>query len=312
MSVFQNLEVTMDRFQSMAVFVTVVEAGGFSAASRRLGKPLATISRKVSELEEELGITLLNRTTRHVTLTDPGRQYFEACRRILKDIEEAERTATGEYQTPKGELIVTAPIVFGRMHVLPIVTEFMAAYPKIQVRLVLEDRVVSLLEENADVAVRIAQLSDSSMVAKRVGKTTRVLCASPDYLAARGTPASLDDLDQHDCINIMALPPAGGWVVAVAGKEVIVPIEPRFVVSTAEAGVEAAVRGAGIVQALCYQVTDAVCAGRLTVLLRVHEPRHAPVSLVYQRGKTVPAKLRAFLDMAAPRLQSALSRTIDC
>ena len=302
----------MDRFESMSVFVTVVEAGGFSAASRRLGRPLATVSRKVSELEDELGIVLLNRTTRHVTLTDSGRQYFEACRRILNDIEEAERAATGEYQTPKGEIIVTAPIVFGRMHVLPIVTEFMAAYPETQVRLVLVDRVGSLLEENADVAVRIAALPDTSMVATRVGSTTRVLCASPGYLDAHGAPASLDDLTHHQLINITALPPASGWLVSVEGKEVVVPVEPRLVVTTAEAGVEAAIRGAGIVQALCYQVTDAVCAGKLTRQLPAHEPEHVPISLVFKGGKAVPAKLRAFLDLAAPRLRSVLSRTFEC
>lgn len=302
----------MDRFESMSVFVTVVEEGGFSAASRRLGRPLATVSRKVSELEDQLGLTLLNRTTRHVTLTESGRQYFEACRRILKDLEEAERTAAGEHQQPRGELIVTAPIVFGRLHIVPIVTELMASYPELQVRLILVDRVVSLLEENADIAVRIGRLSDSTMVATRVGATTRVLCASPDYLEKNGVPRHISELANHDCINVTVLPPANGWLLESEGRELGMPIHAKLVVTTAEGGIEAAIRGAGIVQAQCYQVASAVRAGKLQLVLKDFEPKHAPINLVYQRGKLVPAKIRAFLDHAAPRLRSALSRSWDC
>jgi DNA-binding transcriptional LysR family regulator len=298
----------MDRLESMSVFVTVVEEGGFSAASRRLSKPLATVSRRVSELEEQLGVSLLKRTTRQVTLTDSGRSYFESCRRILGDVDEAERTAAGEYQSPKGELIVTAPIVFGRLHVLPLVIELIGAHPELHIRLVLLDRRVSLVEEHVDVAVRIGALSDSSLVATRVGNTTRVVCASPRYLAGRERPTRPEDLANHDCINIPILPPSNGWLLGVGGQDVSVPINARLVVTTAEAGVDAAVLGAGIVQAQCYQVSEAVRTQKLELLLLPFQPTRMPVNLVYPSKRLVPAKLRAFLDFAGPRLRARLGR----
>lgn len=298
----------MDRFESMAMFVAVAEAGGFSAASRKLAKPLATVSRKVSELEEQLGIALLARSTRHVTLTDSGRQYYEACRRILNDVAEAEREAAGEQSAARGELIVTAPIVFGRLHLVPVATAFMAVHPEISLRLVLVDRVVNLLEEQADIALRIGDLKDSDMKTVRVGETTRVVCASGSYLAARGAPQELEELAPHDCINVTAIPPAQGWLLQVKGKEVAVPVTARLAVTTAEAGIEAALHDCGLVQVHCYQVSDRVREGALKTVLRQHEPRHAPISLVYNRGRHMPEKLRAFRDYVAPRLRKRLER----
>ena len=204
----------MDRLESMSILVAAVEAGSLSAAARRLGMPLATVSRKVSELEAHLKTRLLNRSSRRLTLTDAGRSYVAACRRILEDVGEAERAAAGEYSAPKGELIVTAPIVFGRLHVLPVAMEFLEAFPEIDLRLVLADRLLNLQEDHVDLAVRIGELPDSSLVATRVGPIRRVVCASPAYFAARGTPRDPGDLSDHDCITFEGLMSPRAWTFA--------------------------------------------------------------------------------------------------
>src|ERR1700736_1027663 len=195
----------MDRLESMSVLVAAVEAGSLSAAARRLDTPLATVSRKVSELEAHLKTRLLHRTSRRLGLTDAGQAYVAACRRILEEVEEAERAASGEYSAPRGELIVTAPIVFGRLHVLPVLLEFLNTYPEIDVRLTLADRVVNLQEDHVDLAVRIGELPDSSLVAMRVGSIGRVVCGRPAYFAERGTPKRPNELSKHDCITFNGL-----------------------------------------------------------------------------------------------------------
>src|ERR1700691_2119189 len=191
----------MDRFESMSTLLAAVEAGRLSAGARNLGMPLATGSRKVSELEAHLRTRLVNRTSRRLTLTDAGRSYVAACKRILEDIGEAERAAAGEYIAPRGDLMITAPIVFGRLHVLPVVVEFLKVYPDIDIRLALADRVVNLQQDAVDLAIRIGELPDSSLVATRVGSIRRVVCGSPAYFAARGTPKAPGDLGTHDCIT---------------------------------------------------------------------------------------------------------------
>src|SRR5450830_738669 len=195
----------MDRLESMSILVAVVDAGSLSAAARKLEMPLATVSRKLGELESHLNTRLLLRTTRQLSLTEAGASYLAACRRILEEIGEAERTATGEYAMPKGELVVTAPVVFGRLHMVPVVAEFLAQYPEININLVLTDRVTHMMEEQIDVALRIGQLPDSSMMAVRTGTVRRVICASPAYLQAHGTPGAPRDLSAHDCITFEVL-----------------------------------------------------------------------------------------------------------
>lgn len=296
----------MDRFASMSTFVAVAEAGGFSAAARRLGMPLATVSRKVSELEGRLGVRLLNRTTRQVAVTAAGRHYFEGCRRILDDLGETERAAAGEFAAPVGELTVTAPIVFGRMHVLPIVTAFLAEYPGMDVRLVLADRMVDLLEERVDAAARVGHLPDSSMVAIRVGEVRRVVCASPAYLAARGEPRHPKDLEEHACVAFAGLESTKEWSFRMARAMRGFPVHPRLVVNTAEAAIDAAAAGAGVTRVFNYQAAEAVRDGRLKVVLRDREPESIPVSFVHVSNRLVPAKLRAFLDFAVPRLKARL------
>jgi DNA-binding transcriptional LysR family regulator len=296
----------MDRLESMSTLVAAVEAGSLSAAARRLGTPLSTVSRKVAELEAHLKTRLLNRAGRRLTLTEAGQSYVAACRRILEEIDEAERAAAGEYSAPRGELIVTAPIVFGRLHVLPVVIEFLRAFPDIAVRLTLADRVINLLEENFDLALRIGALPDSSLVATRLGTVRRVVCASPAYLAARGAPATPIDLMAHDCIAFEGLS-ATTWAFRVGRTELFAPIRPRLVVTTAEASIDACVAGLGITRVLSYQVAAALHDGTLALLLVDFEPEPWPVHLVHAGGRRQPLKLRAFLDFAAPRLKGRLA-----
>jgi DNA-binding transcriptional LysR family regulator len=299
----------MDRLESMSILVAVVEAGSLSAAARRLGTPLATVSRKVSELEGHLKTRLLNRTSRRLTLTDAGQSYVAACRRILEQVDEAERAASGEFSAPRGELIVTAPIVFGRLHVLPVATEFLAAYPEIKVRLALADRVVNLMEDHVDVALRIGALPDSSLMATRIGVIRRVVCASPAYFAARGVPKTLADLAAHDCIGFDVLTTAEAWTFEQGRSEISVPISARLTVTTAEAVVDAAISGVGIARVLSYQAAQALRDRRLALALVDFEPAPWPVHLVYTGGRMLPLKLRAFLDFAAPRLKDRLAES---
>jgi DNA-binding transcriptional LysR family regulator len=296
----------MDRFESMSVFVAVVEGQGFSAASRRLGMPLATVSRKVSELEDQLRVKLLNRSTRKVTVTESGQQFFEACRRILSDLGEAERAASGEYSAPRGELILTTPIVFGRLHLVPIVVEFLRAYQEVDVQMRLVDRIVDLLDEHIDLALRIGELPDSSMIAVRIGSIGRVVCASPAYLAAHGVPAHPSELASHEAVTFAGLSSAREWPFRIGTSTEMFAVRSRFTVTTAEAAVDAAIAGAGITRLLSYQAAAAVLDGRLVILLRDYEVDPSPVSLVYPSGRLVPLKLRAFLDFAAPRLKARL------
>ncbi|MGH6923938.1 MAG: LysR family transcriptional regulator [Propylenella sp.] len=298
----------MDRLESMAVLVAAAEAGSLSAAARRLGMPLATASRKVSDLERHLKTRLFVRSSRRLTLTDSGRTYLAACRRILEQVEEAERSAAGEYRTPRGELTLTAPIVFGRLHVLPIILQFLRDYPDIRVRLVQTDRIVDLIEEHADLALRIGELPDSSLVATRVSAVRRVVCGSPAYFAARGAPQRPEEIATHDCISFEGLTSPDEWTFRIGKADRVFPIRSRLVVNTAEAAIDAAIAGLGVVHVLSYQIADAVRAGRLALVLEDFEPSPWSVSLVYSGQPQLPVKLRAFLDFAAPRLRSRLER----
>ena len=299
----------MDRLEAMSILVTAVEAGSLSAASRRLGTPLATVSRKVSDLETHLGTRLLVRSSRRLALTDAGRSYVAACKRILDEVGEAERAASGEYQAPRGDLVVTAPVVFGRLHVLPVVVAFLEAYREIDVRLVLADSLLNLFDQPIDLALRIGELPDSSLVATRVGSIRRVVCASPGYLAAHGTPQHPRDLASHECISFEVLHGPDAWTFPTGQSrksQQTVAIHSRLVVNTAEAAVDAAVAGVGVTRVLSYQVEAALREHALALVLRDFEPAPWPVSLVYGGGPLVPLKLRAFLDFAAPRLRARL------
>ncbi|MER9330411.1 LysR family transcriptional regulator [Mesorhizobium sp. M0488] len=298
----------MDRLDAMSLFVAAVEAGSLSAAARNVGIPLATVSRKVSDLERHLNTRLLNRSTRRLTPTNAGQAYLAACRRILDDVGEAERAAAGEYSAPTGELAITAPIVFGRLHVLPVVTGFLAAYPDVDIRLTLADRIIQLAEDHIDVAIRIGQLPDSSLVALGVGSIRRVVCASPAYLAEHGMPTTPADLETHSCITFEGLASSVSWSFAHGKTEVPIQVRSRLQVNTAEAAIDAAIAGVGLTKVLSYQVDAALRSGTLRILLREYEPEPWPVSLVHAGHGLLPLKLRAFLDFAAPRLKERLAR----
>ena len=298
----------MDRLEAMSILRETVDAGSLSAAGRRLGVPLATVSRKVSELEKHLGTRLLNRSSRKLTLTDAGRSYVMACKRILEDVAEAERVASGEYSAPKGNLTLSAPIVFGRLHVLPVVMAFLKHHPDIDIRLVLADRVVDLYEDHVDLAIRIGDLPDSSLVAVRVGSIRRVVCGSPAYFAGRGTPLHPAELSAHDCVSFEGLMASDSWSFRVGKSDTPVAIHSRLVVNTAEAAIDAAVAGVGITRVLSYQVASATEAGALAVVLEAFEPAPVPVNLVHAGQGLLPLKLRAFVDFAAPLLRAGLLR----
>jgi DNA-binding transcriptional LysR family regulator len=293
----------MDRLESMSVFVAVVAAGSFSAASRQLRMPLPTVSRKVAEIESHLDAKLLVRSTRKLVLTEAGQAYVEDCKRILEAVTEAERGASGQYNAPQGELTITAPIVFGRLHVLPVVAEFLRAYARVDVGLLLIDRALNLVEDRLDLAVRIGTLPDSRLVASKVGQIRRVVCASPSYLEERGTPKNPQDLLKHECVTFTGLTDAGSW----AFRDQDVRVRSRLTTSTAEAAIDATVAGIGLTCTLSYQIADAVKAGRLAVVLKKFEPPPLPVSLIYVHESRITAKLRAFVDFAAPRLRARLS-----
>ena len=296
----------MDRLEAMSALLAAVEAGSLSGASRKLGMPLATVSRKVSELETHLRTRLVTRTSRRLILTDAGRSYVAACKRILDDVREAERAAAGEYSAPRGELIITAPIVFGRLHVLPVVIEFLNTYPEIDVRLTLADRVVNLQEDHVDLAVRIGELPDSSLVAMRVGSIGQVVCGSPAYFAERGTPKRPNELSKHDCITFNGLTSPEAWIFPSGKGNISVAVHSRLIVNTAEAAIDAAIAGLGITRVLSYQVADAMRTGALVLALRDFEPPPVPVSLVHAGQGRLALKLRAILDFAAPRLKARL------
>jgi DNA-binding transcriptional LysR family regulator len=297
----------MDRLEAMSTFLAVVEAGSLSAASRRLNTPLATVSRKISELESRLRTKLFDRTTHKLVLTGAGSSYVDACKRILAEVGEAERAASGEYVAPTGELTMTAPVGIGRIYLIPILADFFKAYPEIDASLIMTNRVLNLQQEQIDVGVRLGALPDSSIIAIRVGTVRRVLCASPSYLAARGTPRTPDDLAGHDCVTFAGSVSPDVWTFVRDKTNVAVPVHGRLVVDTVEAARDAACAGIGIASGFSYYAKTALERGALTTLLDEFQPAPLPVHLVYTANRFLPIKVRAFLDFAAPRLRQVFA-----
>ena len=294
----------------MAVLLATAEAGSLSAASRRLGMPLATVSRKISDLEAHLKTQLLRRSSRQVALTDAGRSYADYAKRILEQVDEAERTAAGEYTDARGDLTVTAPVVFGRLHLLPVIIAFLQTFPEIDLRLMLIDRPINLMDEHVDVALRIGHLPESGLIARRVGAIRRVVCASPAYLATHGMAVVPEDLAAHQCVVMDNGADPRVWRFRGGEHQdrgLSVRVRARLTVTTAEAAIAGAVAGLGITRVLSYQVAAAVAAGQLRVILQDAEPEPWPVNLVYAGHGFLPVKLRAFLDFAAPRLKARLA-----
>lgn len=293
----------MDRLEAMRVLLAVVDAGNLTAGSRKLGAALPSVSRKVAELERHLGTNLLVRTSRNIQLTDAGRDYVEAARRILAELEEAERRASGEYQTPRGELAVTMPVEFGLRHMMPIALSFMDEYPDVSLRLVTIDRLLNLVEEQIDIAVRLGELADSALFAVKVGEFRVITCASPSYLDRRGTPRQLADLAAHDGILFGNHDMA--WTYRDDGTRVATEPRVRLTATTVAAARAAALGGVGITRLANYQVADELRSGALVPVLRDFDSAPLPVHIVYQRQGLLPLKVRAFIDWAIPRLRSA-------
>ena len=303
----------MDRLGAMSLLVQAIDAGSLSAAGRAVGMPLPSVSRKVSDLEAYLGVRLLVRSTRRLGLTDAGEAYVAEARRILELVGDAERGASGEYSAPRGELVLSAPVMFGRLHVLPLVVEFLARYPEIDVRLALSDRNVHLVDEHVDMAVRVGELPDSSMTATRVGLVRHRVCASPAFLARNGTPRSPADLGTMPCVAHQVVAPPETWPFRAPGarSDMQVPVRIRLSVGTAEAAVDAAVAGIGLTRLISYQVAGAIAEGRLVPVLEQYERAPMPVSLLHAAQGRMPLKMRTFLDFAAPRLRELLAEPVS-
>ena len=297
----------MDRLDAMSVLLAAVESGSLSKASRALKLPLATVSRKVAELEAYLNATLVVRSAKGLELTPAGRSYVASARAILEQLSEVERAAAGEYTEPKGALVVTAPIMFGRLHALPVVNGFLAAYPDVMVQLMLTDRVAHFLDDQVDVALRIGPLPDSNLTATRVGTVRRVVCATPDYLSANGTPGTPEELARHKVISFEDVTAPSSWSFESNGTELNVSFRSRLSVNTIDAAIEAGLAGAGIIRTLSYQVVDHVRSGRLKVILDSFEPAPRPVHLVYDKQNRLPLKVRAFVDFVVPRLRESVA-----
>jgi DNA-binding transcriptional LysR family regulator len=298
----------MDRFEAMRVFVAVAEHRSFAAAGRRLGLSAPAVTRAVAALESRLGAALLRRTTRSVQVTDAGAQFLADAKRVLHELDGAEQNARGAHSAPTGQLTVTAPLMFGRIHVAPIVLELLAEYPDVRVRTLFADQVVDLMEEGVDVAVRIGALPSSSLRAIRVGSVRRVVCASPRYLEQHGTPSAPADLSSHTLLGFVGISEHRLWTFRVNGKLEAFEVQPRLTVNTADVAIAAAVQHRGLTRVLSYQVEAELRRGSLKRVLASYEPPPVPIHVLHASGKRVPARVRAFVDLAAAHFKALALR----
>lgn len=296
----------MDKLRAMTTFVRIVESGSLSAAAERLGTSPTSVVRSLSALEKALGVRLLNRTTRRLALTDEGREYFERCRHLLAEVEAAEAVLLARQVQPAGRLVITAPVMFGRLHVAPVVTDFLAAFPEVRVELLLVDRVVDLLNEGIDLAVRVGALPDSSLVALPLGSTRRIVCASPDYLARHGEPAHPDGLTEHRAIRVIGSSTGLEWEFRDDGRSWRVPIPDILATNHIDCAIDACIKGVGCGRFFSYQVREQLSNGTLVRLLGDYEPSPVPVSFAYPHSRLLSSRVRAFIDMAAPLLRGKL------
>lgn len=297
----------MDKLRAMTTFVRIVEAGSLTGAAERLGSSLTSVVRSLSALEKAVGVRLLNRTTRRIALTDEGREYFERCRQLLGEIEEAEATLSARRLNPSGKIVVTAPVMFGRLHVAPTVTTFLGAYPEMRAELFLLDRIVDLLEEGIDVAIRIGLLPDSSLIAVPLGATRIVVCASPAYLGRHGVPALPADLARHSCIDFTGLASHNDeWEFQQDGLVQRVRVQPILRTNQVDSTLDACTNGLGCARLLAYQAHQLLLSGKLVRVLKEYEPAPLPVNLVYPHSRLMSPRVRAFVDWAVPRLRELL------
>jgi len=288
----------------MTTFVAVVDSGGFASAARKLHLSPPMVTRAVAELEERLGLRLLSRTTRVVRVTDAGAAYAEDCRRILAEIEEAETAATGRHATPRGTLTLTAPVLFGQLHVTAVLVDYLKQFPEVDAQCLFLDRVVNLVEEGIDVAVRIGELPDSSLQAVRVGRVRRVLVAAPAYLQAHGAPRRPEDLAEHTIASASGVSPVSEWRFNDAGTPLVQRLQPRLRTTTNDSAIAAVLGGLGITRLLSYQVAAHVRSGALQLVLEDFEPKPMPVHVAHREGRRATQRVRAFVDLAVERLRS--------
>jgi DNA-binding transcriptional LysR family regulator len=287
----------MDRIDAMQAFVAVADLKGFAPAARKLGLSPSGVTRLIAALEDRLGARLLQRTTRSVTLTDVGARYLERVRRILSDVEEAEGSAEGERTRPSGRLVVSAPVGFGRLHVSPMMSSYLTRYPEVSGELRLSDRMINLVEDGVDLAVRIGHLADSSLVARHVGEMRRIVVATSGYLKQRGEPDTPAAIASHQTIQFGALSTAPDWRFVEDGREIRVACTPRFTTNSADAAIQYAEQGGGLTRVLAYQAAEAIKGGRLQIVLAEFEPPALPIQIVYPTSRLLSAKVRSFIDL---------------
>lgn len=297
----------MDRLHLMTVFVAVAEEESFAGAGRRLGMSPPAVTRAIATLEDRLGTKLLQRTTRFVRATEPGQRYLEDARRVIAAADEADEAAVGINTEPRGHMTITAPVLFGRMYVVPGIVDYLARFPDTAISALFLDRVVNMLEEGVDVGIRIGELNDSSYKALRVGHVRRVICAAPSYLARQGMPHQPEDLASHQIVVASNLSPSVEWRLLRAGQVAAVRVKPRLTVTSNDAAIEAAVRGVGITRLMSYQVAPQLASGELKVVLSEFEPPRVPIHVIHREGRHPSAKIRAFIDLMAERLRADAS-----
>ena len=291
----------MDRINAMQAFVTVADLKGFAPAAHKLKLSPSAVTRLIAALEQRLGARLLQRTTRSVTLTDAGARYLERIRRILADVEEAETAAEGERTRPSGRLVISAPVGFGRLHVSPVMTAYLKRYSEVSGELRLEDRIINLVEDGIDLAVRIGHLADSSLVARQVGEMRRIMVASPAYLKAHGEPNTPGALVSHQTIQFGATSGSAEWRFVENGREIRVNYAPRLLTNSADAAIQYAEAGGGLTRVLAYQTADAIKRGGLKIVLQKFEQPPLPIHIVYPTSRLLSAKVRAFIDLVVER-----------
>jgi DNA-binding transcriptional LysR family regulator len=296
----------MDQLRAMETFIRIVDGGSLTAAANALHISLPSVVRTLAALETKLDVRLLNRTTRRIALTDEGREYYERCKRVLAEVDDAEAALSARRAAPKGRLHVTAPVMFGRLHVAPVATEFIVKHAAVQVELLLLDRVVDLVEEGLDVGVRIGRLPDSSLVAIPVGQTRRVVCASSAYLKRAGTPKLPTDLAQHRCVNFSGLTPGHEWHFGSGANATRITVNAGLASNQIDPALDACVRGLGVGQFLCYQVQALLDGGQLRRVLSEFEPAPLPIHVIYPHARLLSPNVRAFVDWTVPRLQKRM------
>ena len=293
----------MDRFHLMAVYVAVAEEESFAGGARRLGMSPPAVTRAIAALEKRLGVSLLTRTTRFVRATDAGQRYLEHARRILAETDEADEAVAGVNSAPRGQLAVTAPVLFGRMFVMPSIVDYLRHFPDMAISAVFLDRVMNLLEEGMDVGVRIGELPDSSMRAVTVGHVRRVVCAAPDYLKKHGVPRTPSEISEHTVIAASPVSPSVDWKFADGKKTTSVKLTPRLTVTNNESAIVAAAQGFGLTRLLSYQVAAFLASGQLKAVLGDYEPPRLPIHVLHSEGRQASAKVRTFVDMLVERLR---------